>query len=158
MTQIVVVLLSLLCPDGLEKTAPTYLTQSSAREHVAAATVAAIAYRVPRELLLSIAWHESRYTDARTPEAGGRVSCGVMTPEPLRACHDTIMLDGYLAGAAHLRTWLDATRSTRDALLGYAGGYHLIQRCELPDTPRQCQTPEVFLGRARWIAHVLSKG
>jgi hypothetical protein len=95
--------------QALRSTAPQDLpTIDVAREHLADARLAAVVYRVDHALVLSIAWHESRYTDAATPEAGGRVSCGAMTPEPTSHCSGSL-LDGYLAGAKHLRGWLDVT-------------------------------------------------
>lgn len=148
--------------EALRQTAPAYLTADTAREHLRAARVAGAIYRVDPALLLSIAHHESRYAYREvTLEAAGKVSCGAMTPEPtydrdacLRA--SSSVLGGYLAGAAHLRTWLAATRgSLRTALLGYAGGFHLIRWCQ-DNRARQCDTPDVFLGRAAWIRRHLS--
>lgn len=154
--RLLTLVLSLLVPSGLEKTAPTYLTSETAREHLAAATVAGWATNTSSALLLSIAWHESRYqSSARTPESGGRVSCGVMTPEPLAGCSTQDLVDGYVAGGTHLRAWLDATHTTADALTGYAGGYRLLAACHEPDAPRQCGVADVFISRATWITSVL---
>jgi len=119
--------------EALRHTAPEYLTLEAAGAHLRAARAAGLAHRVPAELLLSIAWHESRYTPrTQTPEPGGRVSCGVLTPMPQRRCSraDLTMLGGYDAGAAHLRVWLDVCGgSTRCALLSYAGGGVLARAC-----------------------------
>lgn len=144
--------------EALRRTAPQYLDHELAAEHLAAARVAGAAYRVDPDLLLAIAWRESRYaTNATTAETGGRVSCGVMTPEPTARCSRQTVLDGYLAGARHLRVWLGATRNEHAALLGYAGGYRLIAACRRGPVLRVrgglsldlCVTRE--LARVAWI-------
>jgi len=65
MLELLLAIVAALCPDsaadGLRSTAPTYLTAESARENWAAATIAGVSYSVDRDLLLSIAHHESRY-------------------------------------------------------------------------------------------------
>lgn len=134
--------------DALRQTAPTYLTVEDARVHLAAAQLAADARGVPAELLLSIAWHESRYVaDARTREPGDRWSCGVMTPEPHAGeCRpeELTVLGGYLAGATHLRVWLDACGGdVACAERGYAGGYHPSDRART--------AAQVFADRAALI-------
>jgi len=145
---------------GAHHTAPSYLTADAAMDHAEAAVIAAAIYDVDPALLLSIGWHESRYDGTEiTPEVGGKFSCGPMTPEPLTsraACEraTSTLLGGYLAGAAHLRTWIDMMRGNmRMALLGYAGGGHLIHLCQWQEL-RACHTPEVFEARARWIRAV----
>lgn len=140
--------------QGELATAPHDITPVAARQHAVAALVAGDVYRVDPALLLSIAWHESRYQSrVVTPEVGGRVSCGVMTPEPRETCPAPSLLGGYLAGARHLRGWYDACRGNeRCALTGYAGGWRLIEICESEPDLRACHTWEVFLGRARAIA------
>ena len=159
---IVTTLLALLVSDddadALRSTAPTYLTVDTAREHLVAARLAAVATGTDADLLLSIAWHESRYQhDAVSQEAGGRVSCGIMTPTPVARCpRGQTILGGYMAGAQHLRSWYDATGHQRAALLGFAGGYRAIRRCaQGPMYIRPgvdgCKTPEVFQHRARWV-------
>lgn len=145
---------------GALRTAPSYLTADTAPEHARAAVIAANVYDVDPALLLSIAWHESRYQLATvTPEAGGKVSCGPMTPVPTSNSAECIgatssLVGGYLAGAAHLRAWLHATRgSLSSALTGYAGGGYLIRLCREDDSYRACGTAAVFLERAariRW--------
>ena len=88
--------------EALRASAPSDLTSSSAADHLAAATIAARHVQVDRDLLLAIAWHESRYvTGAVGREHDGLVSCGVMTPAPtVRGAHATL-IDEYLAGARH---------------------------------------------------------
>lgn len=146
--------------DAARSTAPTYLTGYTAPEHARAALIAADAYDVPAPLLLSIAWHESRYAvETVTPLGDGstKTSCGVMTPEPTqetRSCRlaTASALGGYLAGAAHLHGWMIASHGDLDrALLGYAGGWRLIRLCAARDVPA-CHTPEVFRERAARIA------
>ncbi len=149
---------------GVRRTAP-YMAPEDAHAHATAAVIAGIAYDVDPAVLLAIGWHESRYDHAAvTVEEGGKVSCGVMTPEPIARCPSKPSLAaGYLAGAAHLRTWIDASRGNLvRALLGYAGGYRLIARCAqgpvvVTRGPRRkdvCRTPQVFLERARAISYV----
>lgn len=153
MSIIIAIVVALFSPaEGLRRTAPLYLTEASASEHMLAAHIAGAVYDLEPELLLSVAWHESRYTITFTPEAGGLTSCGTMTPEPLAKCTSTSILDGYVAGARHLRTWLTACRGgMRCALIGYGGGFRLLETCRTDKQHRGCALPEVFLHRARWI-------
>ena len=154
--------------DALRQTDPADLTIETARVHLAAARVAAAAENVDVDLLLSIAWHESHYdATMRTAEPGQKTSCGVMTPIPKASCATPSLVDGYLEGAAHLRTWLEAAHgNTRTALLGYAGGYRMIKACaEGPVTATRkghdvdlCDIAEIFLGRARTIRHARQYG
>lgn len=161
MTLLALVLSLLASPDDvarLRASAPTYLTLESAREHLGAARAAALVYAIDATLLLSIAHHESRYQhDEVTAERGGRVSCGVMTPEPVARCGASTMLEGYLAGAEHLRRWLDACRGRRRcALTGYAGGWYLIRYCTAR-RHRSCDTWRVFERRALWLGQGLDQ-
>lgn len=156
---LIAALVALATPaDALRETAPRYLTTESAIEHRLAAGVAAAVYELEPELLLSIAHHESRYSHTEvTREAGGTVSCGVMTPEPTRdralcAAATSSPLAGYLHGAQHLRGWLVACRGRRTcALLGYAGGFYLIRACADDPSHKACGIPAEFDRRARWI-------
>lgn len=136
---ILAVLLSVTDGDGeaLYSTARgTYLTRESAGEHVLAARVAAFAYGVDADLLLSIAHHESRYDISevtweppapKDPKRRPRWSCGVMTPKPMhdrKLCLENTRsaLAGYMAGAEHLREWLQLCNQNVDcALRGYGG-------------------------------------
>jgi hypothetical protein len=145
--------------EALRASAPNDLSPSSAAVHLAAATVAARHVQVDRDLLLAIAWHESRYvTGAVGREHDGLVSCGVMTPEPTTRNARAMLTDEYLAGARHLKTWIDATGSLKAGLLGYAGGWRLIKACAAGPVLRHrdhgddlCWTPAVFLYRARLV-------
>lgn len=159
MIRLLVALLSVLggpsaeLADGARRAAPSYLTEPSALANAGAAVFAGTVYDVDPALLLSIAWHESRYAiNAVTLEVGGKVSCGVMTPVPQASCPVPSMLGGYLAGAAHVRTWIDAARgNVRLALVGVAGGYHLISFCAAGGEHRGCHVADVFLERAALI-------
>ena len=160
MIEILVALVSALVPphvvDGFRSTAPDYLTSDDqAREHVAAAIVAGMVTDTEPTLLLSIAYGESRYQpDARTPEAGGRVSCGVMTPEPLARCPQRMTVtSGYLAGARHVRVWLDHAKHETTALFGVAGGWRLIKACA--HGGRRCYAPAMFKARAARIRRAI---
>jgi hypothetical protein len=161
MIEIVITILSLLISEGeargLMRTHPD-LTVAVARRHLLAADAAQFATGVDSNLLLSIAWHESRYQeDAETKESGNRVSCGPMTPTPVSSCVRETIVSGYIKGALHLREWLRSTPDLRTALMGYAGGYRMISACAAGPVIRRgrgddlCRTPDVFMARMRWI-------
>lgn len=143
--------------DALVETAPTYLTREAARDHIASAFVAGIATNQRPALLLSIAWHESRYEqNVVSTEAGGLVSCGVMTPSPTTKCYATDLTSNYLVGAKHLNEWRDATRAEWTMLLGYGGGYRAIKTCA-SSKHYACAVPGVFLWRANLIERAWRK-
>jgi hypothetical protein len=108
--------------EALRASAPSYLTTDTARDHLAAARLAALLEHEDASTLLAVAWHESRYTsNVATREPGARWSCGVMTPVPhAEPCVDRSLLEQYLEGAAHLHEWR-ALLGDR-ALEGYCGG------------------------------------
>lgn len=147
--------------EALRRTAPEPISEEVAAQHLLAARIASTIYGVDSDLTLSIAAHESRYdADAVTPEIGGKVSCGAMTPVPMAKCSDRGILAGYLRGAEHLAGWMRAAHGdVHAALLGYAGGYTLLRACAAGPVLRDrrggqvdlCGTPDVFLWRARWI-------
>jgi len=157
--------------QGLQETAPAYLTQASAAQHLGAARIAGGWYNVDPVMLLSMTHHESRFVvDLQTPESGGRVSCGVMTPEPKERCEATelTLLGGYLAGAAHLRTWIDVCQAAdhgrhdtddeviqRCALWAYAGGRHFHAYCVAHPGRAGCDAVDKFEERARIIRRAL---
>lgn len=162
---LLVALFSLIVPStvsdsdsqSLRTTAVDYLSLETARDNLQAARTAGAIADVDPDLLLSIAWHESRYQPrVTTKEPLGKTSCGVMTPVPRAGgCAPGGLLEGYLEGAAHLRGWRVACRGDlRCALLGYAGGYVGVRYCAVGShrDDRRCRVPEVFLSRARWIA------
>jgi hypothetical protein len=162
MTQILLrVLLAILTPTsdadaaGIHRFAPNEVTADAARDHVWAARVAAAMYDVDADMVLAIAYHESRFHDGAVgPESGDRVSCGAMTPFPTAACEKKSLLAQYLEGTRHWAVdWRQAgdVRDEREVLLGYAGGYHLIRACRQGPVLRHgtwgddlYRTPEVF--------------
>jgi hypothetical protein len=128
--------------EKLRATAPAYLTVSSAVNHLWAARIIGALTETDPAVLLAIGWHESRYVvNAVTREPGGvafdtgrvvpvRYSCGVMTPTPNERCtaEDLTLIGGYLAGARHLRMWLDIRRHLWLAVRSYAGAGERAER------------------------------
>ncbi len=136
MSIIFVIINALLAPqsdaEALRSTAPSYLTVESAEAHLFAARIAGGIYDVEPDLLLAIAWHESRYTVKTVgPLVRGKRACGVLQPIMERACDpNPTLLGGYIEGAGHVREWVRAAKGNIDiAMLGYAGGYALINAC-----------------------------
>jgi hypothetical protein len=150
---------------ALQRTAPEPIASEVAVEHISAARAAGMQFDVDPDLVLAISAHEGRYQHGVvTREHDGLVSCGAMTPEPVASCRPQTVLEDYLAGAGHLRTWINATRDLRTALLGYAGGYALIGACAKGPVLRNaghhddlCLTPNVFLWRRDWIRRERSR-
>ena len=151
--------------DALRHTAPSYLTEEAARTHLAAATLAGEAFSVDPALLLAVAWHESRYdAGAQSREPGRRWSCGAMTPEPhAEPCApvELTAVGGYVAGARHLRMWLDRYEGDETkALRAYEGGGTLVQICErdgvhfVREGVDACDVKKAFQDRATWIRSV----
>lgn len=157
---ILAALLALATPaDALRLTAPAYLTHEAAIEHRFSAAIAGAAFAIDHNLLLAIAFRESRYSyRERTRETNGW-SCGAMTPTPTRNAALCIWassspLNGYLHGAEHLRKWLNVARGNmRAAHLGYAGGFLLIRYCSNPtnNVDYRCHVPAIAEARAVWI-------
>lgn len=168
MLNLITFIVSLFVTDGdaraLQRTAPELITIAAARDNYASAQIASVVYDVDTTLVLAIAMHESHLQpNAIGPESGHRVSCGPMTPMPVASCVDESMLAGYLAGAKHLRGWIDAMHGDeRAALIGYAGGYRLIAACShgqviIRPGVDACLTPEVFRWRAAWIRREIAR-
>lgn len=146
--------------EALRRYAPQDLTLETAQDHLFNARIAARIYRVDADLVLAIAYHESHFTITVTQEHDGLTSCGVMTPEPLVDCKSSTLLDGYMAGAAHLKMWITSARGNmRTALLGYAGGYRMINACAAGPVLRHrggrdvdiCGVSDWFLSNASYI-------
>lgn len=147
--------------------APQYLDQGHAREHLAAARVAAKYHRIDAAILLAIAFNESRY-DPLVDDAkvSGSRACGLMSATQDRCDPAKLTVtDGYLAGAAILRGWIDEAERPRHpntvecrkrsspwqcAMTGYAGGWNALNVC---NTRRHanCGYPDVVLRRAARI-------
>lgn len=163
MHQLLVVIFTLFISvhdaKGLVQTAKdTRLTQEKATKHLAAARVAAQLTDTDPELLLAIAYHESRYKPSLSgPLVRKKRACGIMQPTPIASpCREESLLHEYLEGARHLRTWLNATHgNVKHALLGYAGGYKLLRRCAGENKPRACGIVKVHLARANRIKQAL---
>ncbi len=163
--------------EALRETAPTYLTRWSASQHLGAARFAEVAFDIDAATLLAVAYHESRFRiGAQTQEPpdsrGARVSCGVMTPAPQRRCSDLnlTLLGGYLAGAAHLRQWIDICHAkdrwrhdVRDveiqscALWAYAGGLGFREHCAKGAELAGCGAVKKFEEGAERIRRALVK-
>jgi hypothetical protein len=154
--------------DAFRSTAPRYLTTETAREHLVYARVAAAEYGVDADLLLAIAWFESRYTvNAIGPTVRGKRACGVMQPIMEGACpKDPSLLGGYLQGAWHVQTWLKAARGDmKTAMLGYGGGYALIDKCKQGPLMVErggrdvdlCTIADIRVARARYIRRILNQ-
>lgn len=165
MTYLLYLLLLLLSPfsdyqvSAMVSTAPDYLTMETARDHLAAAVAAGTAHDVRPDILLSIAYHESRYAPGTvTPEPGHRVSCGVMTPVPQASCSrlELSVVGGYDHGAAHIAAWRQYYPGRE--LLAYAGGGGLVSLCARSPGRQECEVARVFEARARKIAGALGWG
>ncbi len=158
---------------ALRQTAPTYLTtDAEAALHLASSTLAGELFSVDPAVLLAIAYRESRYTlGVVGREVKGKRACGLMQPMMhSETCQKQTVLDGYLEGAAHLRTWLDTKTCRGDlrcALLGYAGGYALINGCAAGPVVIErnglradvCKfAPGSITARAAWIRSQLQRG
>ena len=121
--------------NALRQTAPSYLTTTEeAALHLGASTFAGELFSVDPAVLLALAYRESRYTLGVTgPKVKGTHACGLLQPTMhVETCREQTVLGGYLEGARHLRTWLDTKTCHGDlrcALLGYAGGYALLNGC-----------------------------
>jgi soluble lytic murein transglycosylase-like protein len=110
------------------------LTIETAVQHIAAARFAGTLTDVDPDLILAIAYHESRFTPGVEGPLlyNGKRACGVMQHVPVKGpCPKRSLLADYLAGAKHLAGWIRAERGDlKLALAGYAGGYAGIARYE----------------------------
>jgi hypothetical protein len=141
--------------EVLRRSAPALLDEQTAAEHLASARAAAGETGVRPELLLAVAWHESRYvSNAVTREPGHRVSCGVMTPEPTHYCKRKSLPRQYLDGAKHLAMYLSVYGTETKALRAYVGGGVLVRTCARRGRFRNargtdiCDVRAMFVGRA----------
>lgn len=149
------------------------LSVGAAYQHVAAADAAATA-RVPRSLVLAIAFVESHYdptatsrvergvrrtgalpatTPPRDLDARFELYCGVMQTVALtwpRCLAERDLDDGYAAGVAEMEQWLHDRRVAGNVALALAG--HGCGNAGVA-TGSCNHYPERVLALARWIAH-----
>ena len=132
----------------------TRLTVGTATQHVAAARFAGVLSDIDPDLLLAIAHHESRYEPKVVgPLVRGKRACGVLQHVPITGkCPKPSIFRDYVNGANHLAGWIKAQRGDlKRALIGYAGGYHLLGMCDRGEAPRTCTIARYHLARARRI-------
>jgi len=140
--------------EALQRTAPSDLSEETASINLAAARVAGVLYDIQPEIILAIAWHESRYDPTVVgPLVRGKHACGVLQHVPTaKKCPEPSILRDYVDGAKHLATWIRAQRGDLErALIGYAGGYALLKRCDDGEELRACSIARVHLARAKRI-------
>ena len=132
----------------------TRLTTETAARHVAAARFAAVITDIDPDLLLAIAHHESRYQPAVVgPLVRGKRACGVLQHVPITGkCPAPSIFRDYVHGARHLAEWIHAQRGDlKRALIGYAGGYLLLEKCDRGEALRACTIANYHLARAKRI-------
>ncbi len=132
----------------------TKLTVTVAAQHVAAARFAAILTEIDPDLILAIAHYESRYEPTVVgPLVRGKRACGVLQHVPITPkCPKPSILRDYVNGAKHLAGWIRAQRGDlKRALIGYAGGYLLLEKCDRGEAPRTCTIANYHLTRAKRI-------
>jgi len=139
----------------------TRLTVETAAQHVAAARFAAVITDIDPDLLLAIAHHESRYEPSVVgPLVRGKRACGVLQHVPIRGkCPAPSLLRDYVNGAKHLAVWIRAQRGDlKRALIGYAGGYALLELCRRDEAPRACSIASYHLARTKRIKQARELG
>jgi hypothetical protein len=146
--------------EVLAKLPGTKLTVESARQHIAAARIAGAIAEIDPNLILVISYHESRFElDAVGPTlSNNKRACGVMQHVPVARCPEPSMLRDYVDGAQHLATWIKAQRGdVGRGLIGYAGGYALLKKCDLGEAPKACSIARIHLARAARLKHARAK-
>jgi hypothetical protein len=139
----------------------TKLTVETATLHVASARFAGILTDIDPDLLLAISHHESRYQPTVVgPLVRGKRACGVMQHVPITTkCPEPSILRDYVNGAKHLAGWIRAQRGDlKRALIGYAGGYALLDLCDRGEAPRTCTIANYHLARAKRIKRARELG
>jgi soluble lytic murein transglycosylase-like protein len=130
------------------------LTIDTAVQHIAAAEFAGALYGVDPNLVLAIAYHESRFTQGVEGPllSNGKRACGVMQHVPVMGpCPKRSLIEDYAAGTAHLAIWIRAEHGDIErALAGYAGGYPGVARFE-EGAPRAVAIVRLNLARAKSI-------
>jgi len=131
------------------------LTIETATQHIAAARFAGILAEIDPDLILAIAYHESRFTPtAEGPLLhNGKRACGVMQHVPVKGpCPKRTLLADYYLGAKHLAGWIRAARGSVDrGLAGYAGGYPALARYDEGGPSRVRSVVNLNLSRAKQI-------
>jgi hypothetical protein len=138
----------------------TQLTIDTAKQHIAAAQIAGAAAGIDPDLILVISYHESRFElDVVGPTLGNnKRACGVMQHVPIARCPEPSMLRDYVDGAQHLATWIKAQRGdVSRGLIGYAGGYALLKKCDIGEAPKACSIARIHLARAGRLKHARTK-
>jgi hypothetical protein len=139
---------------GLAAEAPWLAPEEVAANAVAAAR--AETPDVPAELLLAVAWRESRYEPTAGPQCG--VVQVTLRGAPCRRLLAAGLAAQYRAGARAIERWIRLVRrmgrpGIRNALLGYAEGVAAVRRgygikgC----SSRHCDRSSAVLARARRI-------
>lgn len=139
----------------------TQLTVETATLHVASARFAGILTDIDPDLLLAISHHESRYQPTVVgPLVRGKRACGVMQHVPIvKKCPEPSILRDYVNGAQHLAGWIHAQRGDlKRALIGYAGGYALLDLCDRGEAPRTCTIANYHLARAKRVKRARELG
>jgi hypothetical protein len=147
--------------EALKRTAPSYLTNETASANLAAAQIAGAHSGIQPEILLAIAWHESRYQlGVIGPLVRGKRACGLMQQIPIKGpCPEPSILRDYVNGAQHLAGWIHAQRGDlKRALIGYAGGYALLDLCDRGKAPRTCTIANYHLARAKRVKRARELG
>lgn len=165
MQQLIAALFSLFVStsdaEALTRLPDTRLTVETARSHIAATRFVGALTNIDPDLLLAIAYHESRFElDVVGPTVGNaKHACGVMQHVPTASCPEPSLLRDYLDGARHLETWIRAQHGNVErALIGYAGGYALLKLCDRGEAPRACSIASVNLARAKRIKRLRQAG
>jgi hypothetical protein len=74
-------------------------------------------------------------------------------------CPEPSILRDYVNGAQHLAGWIRAQRGDlKRALIGYAGGYALLDLCDRGEAPRTCTIASYHLTRAKRIKRARELG
>jgi hypothetical protein len=147
--------------EALRRTAPSDLSEETAGTNLAAARIAGALYNIQPEIILAVAWHESRYQPAVVgPLVRGKRACGVLQHVPITTkCPEPSLLRDYVNGTQHLAEWIHAQRGDiKRALIGYAGGYALLELCDRGEAPRACSIANYNLARAKRIKRACELG
>lgn len=146
--------------EVLTRLPDTRLTIDTAKQYIAAARIAGAIADVDPDLILVISYHEARFElDVVGPTlSNNKRACGVMQHVPVARCPEPSMLRDYVDGAQHLATWIKAQHGdVSRGLIGYAGGYALLKKCDLGEAPKACSIARIHLARAERLKRVRAK-